>query len=274
MIQERVQGIVEDHRSGATTLGLRTLRITQAIAGREDLSARDRQSLTRQLFKDVITAHPQMGILRYLQDVMLHPEEEDQPGVRDLRRNIIRHREDNAKAFARHCKRKCSILTISYSSAVQAALMAARKKRINVIVPESRPKNEGRSLASELAKNGINTTLIVDAAMGLHIENVDYVLLGCDSITRERFVNKIGSLPVALLAKQAGKPVYVFVDPYRIVQDERGLRRQQQHLPAEVTRADHEYEIDNRYFDFIPNTLITHCVYRGKLQEPSKLFSS
>ncbi len=272
LIDERTRCIVEDHHSGATTLGLRTLRIAQAISARQELTSRARQKWISGLFKDVITAHPQMGILRHLRETVAAAGPEDRLSAHELRKQITKYRDDNASAFARHCRRGSSILTISFSSAVHAALVAARRKWIHVIVPESRPKNEGRSLAAKLAESKIKTTLIVDAAAGLFINEVDYVVLGCDALTRDYFINKIGSLALCLLAKEAGVPVYVFADPYRVIEDEKSLRKQINHAPAEITRAEHDYEINNRYFDFVPNTLVSRFMYDGRLRTPEKLF--
>ena len=71
-------------------------------------------------------------------------------------------------------------------------------------------------MARRLHKAGCTVRLIIDAAAGQWIEEVDAALLGADWIDRKGFVNKTGSLALSKLALLEQKPVYVIGDTMRI----------------------------------------------------------
>lgn len=96
------------------------------------------------------------------------------------------------------------IITHCHSSTVTRILKAAkkRKKKFSVISCETRPRYQGRLTSEELAKAGIDVTLVVDGAMTLYMKKADLILVGADSITsRGDLINKIGTSTVAHIAK-------------------------------------------------------------------------
>jgi ribose 1,5-bisphosphate isomerase len=83
-------------------------------------------------------------------------------------------------------------------------------KTFELICTESRPVFQGRITAKEMVDSGIKTTMIVDSAVRLFVNQVDLVLVGADAITSEgNVINKIGTSTVALAAKEARTPFYV-----------------------------------------------------------------
>lgn len=113
------------------------------------------------------------------------------------------------------------IFTHSYSNTVLRCLLRTRIKNIKVIVTESRPSLEGLKTAKTLAKKGIPTTLIVDAAIGMFIENADKVVVGADAILSDNsIVNKVGTMILALVAKESGVPFIVVAEDMKKVQDD------------------------------------------------------
>ena len=104
------------------------------------------------------------------------------------------------------------ILTHCHSSTVTNMLRKARLdgRNFEVICTESRPVFQGRITAKEMLDLGIKTTLIVDSAVRVFMNNVDLVLVGADAITSEgNVINKIGTSLIALAAKEARTPFYV-----------------------------------------------------------------
>ncbi len=96
------------------------------------------------------------------------------------------------------------IVTHCHSSTVTRILRAAkkRKKKFSVVACETRPRYQGRETAEELAKAGIDVTLVVDGAMTQYMKKADIVLVGADSVTsRGDLINKIGTSTVAHIAK-------------------------------------------------------------------------
>src|SRR3989454_9349940 len=85
-------------------------------------------------------------------------------------------------------------------------------RALHVFVDETRPVLQGARLTAwELSHAGIPCTLIVDAAAGslMRQANVDLLLLGAHRIAVDRdFANKIGTYPLAVLARHHGVPFY------------------------------------------------------------------
>jgi translation initiation factor eIF-2B subunit delta len=103
------------------------------------------------------------------------------------------------------------VLTHSASEAVFASLRHAREHERNfrVIATESRPECEGVELAARLRDGGIETEIIIDAAMAQAADIANVVFVGADSVSASNVVNKVGTRLLALAARDAGKPAYV-----------------------------------------------------------------
>lgn len=86
-------------------------------------------------------------------------------------------------------------------------------KAVRVYLTETRPRSQGAKLTAwELAQEGVPHTLIADTAVGRLMQQgeVDVVLVGADRIAANGDVaNKIGTYPIALLARTHGLPFYV-----------------------------------------------------------------
>lgn len=73
-------------------------------------------------------------------------------------------------------------------------------------------------MANELKNIGINCTIILDSAVGLILERVDFVLLGAEGVVESGgIINKIGTTTIGLCAKMFNKPVYVAVESFKFV---------------------------------------------------------
>lgn len=110
---------------------------------------------------------------------------------------------------------RTTVFTHSLSETVSEALKTAAKmgREIRVIVTESRPLFEGRAAAQELSSLGIPVTLVVDSAIGYLIEGADLCFVGADSVLSDgSVVNKIGTFPLALSAREHNKPFYVLCE--------------------------------------------------------------
>ena len=104
-----------------------------------------------------------------------------------------------------------TILEHCHSSTVVSILKEAHKqgKKFNVICTETRPWHQGYISAKELSEAGIPTSLIVDSAAMYFMKDVDMVLVGADTVTKNGdLVNKIGTSQIALVAKKFDVPFY------------------------------------------------------------------
>ena len=88
-----------------------------------------------------------------------------------------------------------------------------RGKRVSVFVNETRPRGQGAKLTAwELGQEGVPHTLIADTAAGHVLRHgmVQLVIVGADRIAANGDVaNKIGTYPVAVLARLHKIPFYV-----------------------------------------------------------------
>ena len=98
-------------------------------------------------------------------------------------------------------------------------------KEISVIATETRPYLQGSRLTAwELAQARVSVSLIPDCAIAQVMERgeVNAVVVGSDrSAQNGDVVNKVGTYPLALMAKEYGVPFHVLVqDPGSLVQGE------------------------------------------------------
>lgn len=128
-------------------------------------------------------------------------------------------------------------------------------------------------MAAELEAAGISTTLVADALGPSLVRECDAVLSGADSVLRDgALVNKIGTYPLALAAKAAGKPFRVACEALKI--DARwtaetvvppALR------PSEELEPPPEVRARNVYFDLTPSDLVTHYIMDDGVHEPAQI---
>jgi methylthioribose-1-phosphate isomerase len=101
-----------------------------------------------------------------------------------------------------------------FGTALGVVQVAAHRGRdVHVWVDETRPYLQGARLTAwELRQAGVAHTLIADSAAGYILSSrpVDAVLVGADRIAANGdTANKIGSYPLAVLARRHGVPFYV-----------------------------------------------------------------
>ncbi|MBX7079545.1 MAG: S-methyl-5-thioribose-1-phosphate isomerase [Nannocystaceae bacterium] len=116
-------------------------------------------------------------------------------------------------AVLTHCNAG-ALATAGYGTALGVIRRAiADGKQLRVFADETRPVLQGARLTAwELAKDGIDVTVIADDMAGALMARGDVVaaIVGADRIARNGDVaNKIGTYTVAVLCKHHGIPLYV-----------------------------------------------------------------
>jgi len=117
---------------------------------------------------------------------------------------------DKARVMT-HCNAG-ALATAGYGTAL-GVIRSAKNRGISVIACETRPYLQGARLtAYEMVQEGIPVTLVTDSMAG-HLMSrgeIDAVVVGADRIAANGDVaNKIGTYPLAVLAKRHGIPFYV-----------------------------------------------------------------
>lgn len=155
-----------------------------------------------------------------------------------------------------------TIYTLSRSGTLESILRELGQGHIieRVIVAESRPGGEGVALGRALGRAGLPVTLVADAAAGVFIGEATCVALGADSLRADgSLVNKVGSYPLALVAKMASKSVYVVCETLKIAAPDFPLELEEMdpaELLPETGNDSDRLSARNPYFDVTPASLI------------------
>lgn len=186
----------------------------------------------------------------------------------------------NGQTWLTHCNAG-ALATAGYGTALGVFRAAKEQgKKFKVFVDETRPLLQGSRLTAwELMHDRIDATLICDNMAGSLIAagKVDAIVVGADRITSKGFVaNKIGTYPLALMAKYHGIPFYVVAPDTtfdlslsyaeEIVIEERDPDEvrfvgSQQVAPADIP-------VYNPAFDITPPELITAIITNLGIIEP------
>jgi translation initiation factor eIF-2B subunit beta len=110
------------------------------------------------------------------------------------------------------------IMTHGKSATVEAFLKsAARKRHFQVMVAETSPSFEGQIMAINLAKEGINVTVISDSAIYAIMSRVNKVILGTHAITSNGgLIAPCVSHLMAMAAKEHKVPVVICAGFYKL----------------------------------------------------------
>ncbi|MFQ5895200.1 MAG: hypothetical protein ACE5JJ_05225 [Nitrospinota bacterium] len=253
--------LASDRRSGATALARLACRAAEARLQAGIRGSGDLEHFARSL----ALAQPGMAPLLHLAASLA----EGSPAEALERTRAFCARLEAAdraleEAAARFLGAGGCLLTHSASSAVERALLRAARggARLHVIVTESRPLREGAALARRLARRGVSVRLVVDAAMGLAIEEADAVVVGADALASNGLVHKVGTLPLALLARGRNVPLWSFAQSQKFYPGPFPLERL--NPPREASQVERRrpggLAVDNRYFDLTPLGLLTGAV--------------
>jgi len=186
-------------------------------------------NLANKTFKAVKKGTHRKSINNYLLD------------VEQSKRKVIEKAQGIVSEFNR-------IGTLSYSSTVIEVLSNSQK----VSVLESRPLLEGRKTSEILHNKGVNVNFYPDSAVYDMIHGVDVIIVGCDSLSNEAFINKTGTYTAALVCQHLKKPVYVVSDSSKILPKGIHIHIEEQQDPKEVWKTELDINIHNKYFEKIP----------------------
>ena len=160
------------------------------------------------------------------------------------------------------------VMTHCHSHEVMSILLKNKNMIREVYVTETSPFHQGLLTAKELAGK-MKVNYIVDSAAGYYMDKVDFVLVGSDSLRKDGFVNKIGTLPLCVIAKEFNKPVYVASDTFKI--DKRKHLYIEQRPTSEVHRSMIGIKILNPVFDVTPWRYVDKIIMEDRIIKPNKL---
>ena len=181
---------------------------------------------------------------------------------------------------AKRIKDGDTIMTTCNSSVALGVIKTAFRqgKEIKVYATESRPWRQGILTVTDLANEGIDTTLIIDGAVRSVMKKVDEVFVGADTITSHgALINKIGTSQLALAANEARVQFYVCSETYkfspltlfgdRVTIEERDISEvvKEGEVPASV-------KVFNPVFDSTPAKYIDAIITELGMMSPGSVY--
>ena len=172
------------------------------------------------------------------------------------------------------------IMTHCNSSAALAVIKKAhgQGKDIKVFATESRPWRQGLLTVNDLAKEGIDVTLIIDSAVRMVMNKVDAVFVGADTITSHGvLVNKVGTSQLALAADEARvafsvcSETYKF-SPFTLAGDMVKIEERDHNEVARPEEIDPGVKIFNPVFDVTPPKYIDAYITEVGLLSPGSIY--
>ncbi len=173
-----------------------------------------------------------------------------------------------------------ALATAGIGSALGVIRMAVEQgRRLRVLVPETRPYLQGARLTAwELTQDGIPLTLITDNMVGHFLKSgrVSVVVVGADRIAANGdTANKIGTYPIAVLAREHKVPFYVAAPTSTLdlsIPSGEHIPIEER-SPEEVThiqgvRIAPDVEVANPAFDVTPARLIAAIITERGVARP------
>lgn len=285
-----------DRRSGATALASRAARGLQALAEGLDDGQAGLIGLRPRL-QELATVRPPIAPLFRLANEAAQAIGSGLAGVeiRDLLRELGSGLADELDREHDETVNRCGqlfsaghrALTLSSSSVVVDAIGHARSVGARLVVTclESRPGGEGVRAASALATHaGVAVRLAPDSAAARLMEETDLVLLGGDTLSPTGLIHKIGTLGLALAARERGVPIYALLGSSKLLPAPvRGWESDgapNDEVPAEPlpNMPDSQptagsLQVWNRNFDLTPLDLLAGVVSEQGLLSPEDVAS-
>jgi len=220
--------------------------------------------------KKIEEARPTAVVLHNCLEILR--KDKSQETINKLLRQLKDSTKKIAKKGTRLIKDGYKIMTHCHSGEALAVIKQAwnEGKKITIYATETEPKHQGIKTAKELAEKGIHVILIVDSAIEFFIKDIDILMVGCDSIRKEGVVNKIGTYPMAVVAKEHKKPFYVVGNTLKL--DKRKKLIIEERSPGEVY-IEHmkTLEVRNPAFDITPLKYIKRIICEKGILTPGNV---
>ncbi len=212
-----ISNLRNDNQSGANEMISKALEIIENQLHSISNKTEDIKDLIVELSKHLINSRPSMAPLIntigfLINNLEIYSKNTISSRLEQFGKNKEKREIAIESAFRTfltdNYEKNLKIMLISYSSTINNLLIKLKEHALEIFVLESRPLFEGQRTA-EILSDYFETRLIIDAAVGKFIDQVDLVLIGIDSVLRDgSIINKIGSYPLAVLAFENDVKVY------------------------------------------------------------------
>ncbi len=279
-VLSQFQDLARDNTSGATELIHRLVAICESCAfARDARELHEGFELLENSQKSMPSLHAVLQILKteFLPRLHEHDECADALGYLASLQTILEESGDRIAAlFTDMIETPSTVLTLSRSATVLTSLtrLAGAGFLSHLRVLESRPMQEGVRTIRDLAALGVPATLYADAAFMEALLGARCIVTGADCVSADGFVlNKIGTYPLAICARERGVPLYVLCDSLKFSPLLRDAIAVEDSPAAEIlpTAAQERFTVWNRYFEWLPVDLVTAFVTERGVFSPDQL---
>ncbi len=183
--------------------------------------------------------------------------------IDELIDTIGESRKKISEAGAKIILNQSKILTLSYSSNIRDILLKAHRlnRKFTVYCSESRPLNEGTRFLEELTSHGIQCVLITDAGIMGTLQKMNLIITGADRICEDSYINKAGTLALALGASAYKVPFYMAAETGKILKETDFAVRFYPEDPKEVyTGKTRKLKAENFYYESIPLKYVSKII--------------
>ncbi len=273
-IQKKISELRKDNLSGASEMVSKALDIVKSQLNLVEDPNENIKDIMLDLGKKIISSHPSMApLINTIGFLLQNSESLNKKVIIESLSQFEKDRISRNKSLEEsffdflklNAKPNCSLMLISYSSTIVNLLKKLENFDLELYVLESRPLYEGRKTAKTLSKY-FKTHLIIDAAIGMFIDQIDLVLIGVDSILKDgSIINKIGTYPLAMLANTRNKKVFAVCDSFKYnLRNHFGESILIEQKPSEEIYKDINkndfLDVQNYYFDITPPNYITNII--------------
>jgi len=273
-IQKKLEDLRDDNTSGANELIDKALEIIKIRLESIEEPNEDIKGDLFNLAKNIINSRPSMAPLINTIGFLVHDLEKiNKKILRERINQFYVDRTEREKALSQVFRtflinKKIvapKIMLISYSSTILNQLIENKDYIFEIFILESRPLLEGIRVAETLSSY-FRTNLIIDAAMGKFIDQIDLILIGVDSVLKDgSIINKIGTFPLAVLANERNIDIYAVGDFFKYnLKDHYGKEVIIEEKPTKELYSEESQKellkIHNYYFDITPPKYITGII--------------
>ncbi len=253
LFSDMINDIVSDRISGSSAI---LINLLDALYFRASESGELKKIYreVKESVKIVIDSFPDMTILKSFYEEFISNSFSD---LNNLRYFLSAYKKNVTTASRRIAQKAYKeiefnnkiVLLHSNSSSVFSLFSYLQKKNINVKIlqTESIPGSEGIYQADKLSELGFDVEIVSDSSTALAVNKCDMIITGADAVYEDCFVNKTGTLALAISAGILNKPFYVLAERSKFIQE-----RKNNFNPDTGTK--------NNYFEEIPSRLITKFI--------------
>ncbi|MCP4123580.1 MAG: hypothetical protein GY751_17655 [Bacteroidetes bacterium] len=175
----------------------------------------------------LVTTKPNItGINHYFNHFLLRLDPENQPPVLKELLEVYHERWKNVERKTARIAYDALILDDEPTFLLHGSeksvvalfdILMVKQAKVKIFQTISRPGKQGKEQATQLAEAGFEVQLIDDHCIGRVLPEVDFVLLGCEVILHNDFINIPGTHTLIAAAHYYKRPIYVLGDSRRIM---------------------------------------------------------